>query len=227
MTTTTRRLLACGVVGGPLFAVVALAQALTRPGFDLTRQAVSMLSLGGDGWIQIANFLVAGFLALACATGVRRALRGRPGGTWAPRLLCAYGAGLIAGGLFHPDAGSGFPPGTPTGQSVVRSWHGALHMTFGMLAFIALIVACFVLARYYRSCGRRQWATASRFVGAVFAACVLGSAAPGGSLTLFVGATTAMVWIAIIARQLTSADAAAEVVRPRLGAQPQPVKQLS
>ncbi len=84
MTTNTKRLLLGGMVGGPLFVVVGLAQALTRHGFDLTRQALSLLTLGNAGWIQIASFLVTGALAMAFATGMRRALRGGPGGTWAP-----------------------------------------------------------------------------------------------------------------------------------------------
>lgn len=46
VTTGTRRLLACGVAAGPLFLAAALIQALTRPGFDLSRDAVSLLSIG-------------------------------------------------------------------------------------------------------------------------------------------------------------------------------------
>jgi hypothetical protein len=33
----TRTLLACGVLAGPLYMAVYLGQALTRPGFDITR----------------------------------------------------------------------------------------------------------------------------------------------------------------------------------------------
>ncbi|MGH3924100.1 MAG: hypothetical protein ACRDTT_14750 [Pseudonocardiaceae bacterium] len=36
-TPLTRALLACGVLAGPLFVVVAAIQALTRAGFDLGR----------------------------------------------------------------------------------------------------------------------------------------------------------------------------------------------
>jgi hypothetical protein len=31
MSTTTKRLLVCGVIGGPLFVLVAIVQILTRP----------------------------------------------------------------------------------------------------------------------------------------------------------------------------------------------------
>nr|WP_241825674.1 DUF998 domain-containing protein [Micromonospora sp. CB01531] len=80
-------LLAGGIAVGPLFAVVAAAQVLTRDGFDLSRQPLSLLALGQHGWIQIANFVVSGLLALAGAAGLRRALRGGAGGTWGPALV--------------------------------------------------------------------------------------------------------------------------------------------
>ena len=218
MTSTTKRLLACGAVGGPLFATVGLAQALTRPGFDLSKQALSLLSLGSAGWIQIANFLVSGALALAFAKGARRALRDAPGGRWLPRLLSVYGAGLIVGGIFHPDAGDGFPPGTASGQSVVRTWHGALHMTAGTLAFLALMASCFVVARTFARGGRAALARTSRGVGIGFLVCLMASAAPGGSLILFVGVTAAMIWMAVVARQLATEPAVAGHDRRAAGA---------
>src|SRR2546425_414205 len=43
----TRTLVAYGVIAGPVYVLVSLAQALTRDGFDLTRHAWSLLSNGG------------------------------------------------------------------------------------------------------------------------------------------------------------------------------------
>ena len=67
---TTRALVTAGVVAGPLFVAVGLVQVLTREGFDLTRHPLSLLSLGELGWVQIANFIVAGVLMLAFAGGL-------------------------------------------------------------------------------------------------------------------------------------------------------------
>src|ERR1051326_1438053 len=89
--TTTTVLLAGGVIGGPLFILAALAQVLTRPGFDLNRHAISMLTLGDRGWMQSANFEITGWLVFACALGMRRVLRSGPGATWGPRLFAGYG----------------------------------------------------------------------------------------------------------------------------------------
>jgi hypothetical protein len=58
---TTRSLLGYGIIAGPIYVAVALAQALTRPGFDLRRHAWSLLADGHLGWIQVANFVVTGF----------------------------------------------------------------------------------------------------------------------------------------------------------------------
>ena len=50
-TTQTTRLLACGIVAGPLFLAVGLIQAFTREGFDLSRHPLSLLSLGQRRWV--------------------------------------------------------------------------------------------------------------------------------------------------------------------------------
>ena len=73
----TKSLLTAGAIAGPVYLIVGLAQAFTRPGFDITRHALSLLSNGDLGWIQVTNFLVSGLLVIAGAIGMRRALDGR------------------------------------------------------------------------------------------------------------------------------------------------------
>jgi hypothetical protein len=84
-TTTTasariRPLLTAGIVAGPLFLVVWFVQAMVRDGFDPHRHPISLLALGGAGWVQIANFVLAGSLFIACAVGMRRAMGATTGG---------------------------------------------------------------------------------------------------------------------------------------------------
>jgi hypothetical protein len=75
-TTRIRRLLACGAVAGPLFVLAVLAQAATRPGFSLTRDAASLLDDGPWGWVQSANFIIAGlWAAFTCARQVTAVYR--------------------------------------------------------------------------------------------------------------------------------------------------------
>ncbi len=45
----TRALLACGVVAGPLYILVGVIEMLIRPGFDLRRHSLSLLSNGDLG----------------------------------------------------------------------------------------------------------------------------------------------------------------------------------
>ncbi|GAA1266996.1 hypothetical protein Psi02_08710 [Planotetraspora silvatica] len=198
---STRSLLTCAAVAAPVWAAVSLAHAATREGFDLTRHPLSMLSNGALGWLQIANFLLAGVLTLAGATGLRRALRGTPGGTWAPWLIRVNGLGMIAAGVFVMDPSDGFPVGTPRGMTEPLTWHSYGHMAAGSVAFTALIAACYVLGRHFSRAGNRGHAIASRVAGT---ALLIGDGwamggGEAGSLTLAVGAITAMLWISVVA----------------------------
>jgi hypothetical membrane protein len=154
----TRQLLASGVIAGTLFIVVALVQAFTRPGFDITRHAISMLSLGDLGWIQITDFELGGAMFIAAAIGARRVLYPGRAGTWGPVLLGGFGLGLIIAGIFRPDPGLGFPPAS-------MSWHSMLHQVGFFVAFVSVTAACFVLARRFASAGERAWTAASIAVG--------------------------------------------------------------
>jgi hypothetical protein len=201
-TKQTRALLACGVVAGPLFIAVALLQALTRDGFDLSRHPLSLLSLGELGWIQIANFVVAGLLSVAFAVGLRRVLHPGRGGRWGPLLIGAYGVGLIMGGVFVTDAGAGFPPGAPAGAPEQLSWHGVLHAIAPVLAFLSLIAACFVLARRFAGLGQRSWATYCVATGVA----LLGLLAWPDQDTVIVQLAAAIVlgwaWLSVLAARL-------------------------
>jgi hypothetical protein len=198
-----RSLLLCGVLAGPFYLAVALAQALARDGFDITRHAVSLLSLGALGWIQVANFVITGVLVLACAAGLRSVMRGERGGTWGPILLGVYGAALVASGLFPADAGFGFPPGTPAGPPATMTTAGTLHFMVGGVGFMALIGACMVMARRYFAAGVAGMGTFSGGTGVVFLVSFMGIASgpprPATVLGLWLGLTLTWVWLAVVA----------------------------
>lgn len=166
----TRRLLASGIVAGPLFLAVAAIQAVTRDGFDLSHHPISLLSLGDHGWIQIANFVVAGALYVACAVGMRRTLRGGPSGTWGPLSIGVLGVGMVMAGIFVTDAGAGFPPGAPPGAPPQITWHGMLHSIGGLLSF-GMTIGCLAFAR--RFAARAEWGWVAFCVGTVAAVLVV------------------------------------------------------
>jgi hypothetical membrane protein len=200
--TETARLLGYGVVAGPLFLAVLMIQAFTRDGFDLSRHPISLLSLGDLGWIQIANFVVAGALFVACAIGMRRVLRPGRSGTWAPRLVGALGIGLIVAGVFTTDQGAGFPPGAPAGAPEQISWHGMLHEVGFGLAFLGMTVGCLVFARRFAALKRRGWVGAC--VGIAAAVLVLASwpDADGVSVRLVIASAILFGFVAATAARL-------------------------
>jgi hypothetical protein len=164
----TKTLLLCGVLAGPLFVAVFLVEGATRPGYDPMRLPVSLLSTGGDGWTQAANFIVDGFLLLAFAFGLHRALgqRGTPS-MLGPLLLAVVALAVLAAGVFSTDPGGGYPPGVhPPRES---SLHGVLHDAISAVVFTMLPVACFVFARRFGGWGERRWATYSAVTGTALA----------------------------------------------------------
>jgi hypothetical protein len=206
----TRRLLACGLLAGPLYVAAAVAQGASRAGFLLAHDDVSLLANGKWGWIQIANFAVAGALTLACAAGLRRVLRASQGSPWAAWLLAGYGAGLIAAGIFRADPANGFPRGAPAGKATTMSWHGVLHLASAGVGFLCLVAACFVLARQFSALGQRRWAVYSRVSGllflAGFAASASGSDSAGVVVSFWAAVLIAWAWIALIAAKALSSD---------------------
>ena len=191
---TTRALVTAGVLAGPLFVAVGLVQVLTREGFDLTRHPLSLLSLGEHGWVQIANFIVAGVLMLAFAVGSRRSLGDGPGRLWAPVLFALYGVGLVLGGAFTADPALDFPVGTPDGYPTEWTFHGAVHAFAAPLAFLALVAVTWVVARRLAWEGHRTAAVWSRVIGV---ACLLLCLpfGPAMSVRLFVGVALGFAWI--------------------------------
>jgi len=141
-------LLSAGITIAPIFFGLAFLQMLIRPGYSISHNAISQLSLGDLGWIQIGNFILSGFLAILYAIGLRINLRGEKGGTWGPILILIFGLGLITGGIFPPDPGFGFPPGAPLGMPETMSVHATIH-TFSFMLITALFAALFVFARRF------------------------------------------------------------------------------
>ena len=196
-TRITRPLLGYGVLAGPFYVTVSLAQAATREGFDLRRHAWSLLSNGSLGWIQIANFILTGLMVIAFAAGLRRATAA----VWAPRLIAVFGAGMIGAGIFRADPGAGFPAGTPATTTV--SWPGLLHFMIGGVGFLALTAACLAIGARYARSGERGWAAYSRVTGVVFLAAFAGIASGSGTPAVILSFVAAVIlvfaWLTMVA----------------------------
>lgn len=202
----TRRLLTCGAVAGPLFVGVTALEVLTREGFDLRRHGISLLSLGDRGWIQVANFVVAGALSIGFGFGVRRRL-GR--GAAVP-LIWGYGAGLITTGVFLVDPGAGFPLGSGPDLVGPMSWHGAVHALAPPIAFACLAALCVVFARWFAVRGRTGWAAYS-LLTAVAALLLIFLPGGAGSVRSALAVVLTSAWLsglALVLRRSVPSDSA-------------------
>ncbi|HUQ41286.1 MAG TPA: DUF998 domain-containing protein [Candidatus Limnocylindrales bacterium] len=204
--TATSALLTCGVVGPPLFISTFLLDGATRPGYNAWRNFVSQLSTGDRGFVQIANFIVLGTLALGFAAGLAR-LRLRS----IAIVQGVYGTALLAAGIFVTDPGLGYPPGVPQ----VATTHGAIHGVAALAAFTSNALACFVTAFVVRGDPRwRGWFAYSIVSGTLVLAVAGASSAiaqadeagrvvngPSG-LVQRVSVVIGLVWLAAFALRL-------------------------
>jgi hypothetical protein len=153
----TRLLLRCGVAAAPAFVVVFLLEGAARDGYRPLRHPVSSLALGPRGWVQTANFALAGTLFLAGAAGLARADRAVAGSRAAPVFIAAAGAGLIGAAIFTTDPVSGYPPGTP--DALTRpSRTGTAHNLAAIPVFAGLPAAAL-------ACGWRSWQAGQHLFG--------------------------------------------------------------
>lgn len=200
-----------GVIGPVLFVAVFLVDGATRAGYDPLRHQVSYLSLGDDGWVQVASFLVTGALVIAFAVGLRRALGGGPGAVGAPVAIAVVGGGLLVAGIFPTVPAFGFPPGTPDAFPTEIPASAYLHVLGAALFFGGMIAACLVTARRLRAMGEASWATSSVAAGlAVLVFFAASSADPSGhpfvpalaGLLQRLSIVTGLGWIAAFAGSL-------------------------
>jgi hypothetical protein len=153
----TRGLLCCGLAAGPVFVTVFLIDGATREGYRPSRHPVSSLALGPRGWVQAANFAVAGTLFLAGAAGLWRAGDRAIGARVGQGLIGAAGVGLIGAAVFITDPVSGYPPGTPD-AAVRPSRTGMAHTLAAVPVFAGLPAAAL-------TCGRRSFRAGQRGFG--------------------------------------------------------------
>ncbi len=197
-TKSTQWQLLSGVVATPLFFVVALAQAYAHPGFDLSRHYLSQLSSGDLGWIQMANFIIVGALYVLCAVAIARVLTPGRGATWGPRLIGAFGACLMAAGVFVADPVNGYPVGYP---AVEPTWHSTAHGFAALGSGLLLTAAIFVFAARFLAQRKISWAIYSALSGVVYF--ILPWINPDlGSLLLPIASVIGWGWVSVVAWRL-------------------------
>ena len=111
---------------------------------------------------------------------------------------------MVVAGLFPPDPLLGFPPGALAGIPAQMSEHATLHGVGFFVAFLSLIVACFVFARRYFVVGRPGWGSYSIATGFITPLLILAGMMIQSttSISFFVVGIIAFGWVGAVAAQL-------------------------
>ena len=192
----TRWLLACGLIAPIVFVASFLVEGAIQPGYNPWTDYVSDLSLGADGWMQVASFIVCGWLLLGFSAALGELAEIRKGPAWAPVVFSAMAVGLISAGAFEID---------PTTARLTL--HGELHYAASFIIAGSLGLAALLAWRDFHHAGRRDataaygLATGLAVVTLFTASLLLPSvAAPGllERLALVVGSA----WVVVYAQRL-------------------------
>jgi hypothetical protein len=200
---STRRLLVGGVLAGPLYLVVGLAQAVLRDGFDLMRHPLSVLANGPSGWVQTANFVISGLLVVGAAVAISRAVRPRP--VALSMFVAAFGAGMLVAAIFPADPVDGFPPGTPEGPPTSITTAGLIHFAAAALAFVSLGISCFLGARAMARLNARALMRLSLLSGLAVLLGFFGgifSGVAAGVLGIWFSVVVGWAWLSIVSLHL-------------------------
>jgi hypothetical protein len=197
----TRSLLGYGVVAGPLYLVVGVAQGWLRPGFSFARHPLSVLANGDYGWVQTANFALSGLMVTAAAIGVARAAgRGARATAW---TLAAFGAGVALAAIVRADPMDGFPIGTPLGPPATVSTMGLLHFVVGAVSFTCFGVSALLAARMLARRGELAMSRCSLACGLVMLLAFFGGfAMPSPVLGIWISVVTGWVWLSVLSWHL-------------------------
>ncbi|MEU4215401.1 DUF998 domain-containing protein [Actinoplanes sp. NPDC026623] len=127
-----RLLSAFGVLAAVQMAVLSTLDGLSRPGYDGTRNWISQLSLGADGWRGTVNLATCGLWVILCAAGLHRRADARAVG-----LILWCGLCLVSLAVVRTDAGLGFPPGVPEEHTVRGLIHKLISVSLGVAGIAA------------------------------------------------------------------------------------------
>jgi hypothetical protein len=193
----TRSLLGYGVLVGPFYLVLGVAQGLLRPGFSFARHPLSVLANGDYGWVQTANFALSGLMVIAAAVGVARVVgRGARATAWA---IGTYGVGVVLAAILRADPVDGFPLGTPLGPPTSITTVGLLHFVVSALAFTCFGVSALLAARLLGRRGERALSRFSLASGLVMLVGFFGGfALPSPVVGIWVSVVVGWAWLAVL-----------------------------
>jgi hypothetical protein len=132
----TSRLATVGAAATLVYpALVVALQLVQRGHYDPMSQAISELALGPHGWLMTVAFCSLAVGTFILAALMRAVTRTRI----APTLLGVSGVLTVVSAFVHTDGSNG------------TSLHGQIHIAAGILTFVVIIVAMFLLVPRLRA----------------------------------------------------------------------------
>lgn len=197
----TRSLLGYGMVAGVFYLAVGVTLGLARDGFVFSQHPLSLLMLGGAGWMQRVNILVTAAMVGAAVVGSFRALSStlsRRAGV----LLGVYALALAVSAIFPPDPVDGFPVGSTADATAA----GMIHLVAGGIAFIALAAAAWAIAGWAATRQDHRTELSSRVAAVLIVAGFIGGAllstSIGGVMLLWLAVVVGWAWLAFASLQI-------------------------
>jgi hypothetical protein len=140
-------LLCCGIIGSALFAIVNFSFSAISANYDIARQPVGDLEIGKYGWIQSANFIVAGIFLCAFALGLRREMVKGPGAISIPALQIFLGLAMLLLGIFT---------------------HRIIHTPMIFVLFVSILGSFFIFSRRFAMDKRwEHWSVYTNITGII------------------------------------------------------------
>jgi len=151
--------------------VLTTLQGCYREGFDPWQQAISALSLGPNGWLQMLNLTAFGLVVLTTAFSWRRILAGARGGTSYPILTALVGLSFIGVGLIRQDPAPGYNPDGL--RATMPTPLGLAHLAIAGVAAFSSVAGLLVMAvRLARDPAWRHWPLYSCITAVGIVACI-------------------------------------------------------
>lgn len=197
-----------GLIAGALSFALTEIQSVVRAGYDPWQQAMSALSLGPHGWVQMLNMIGFGIAVLTTVEPWRRILRGDRGETWYPILTALLGASFVVVGLVVQDPAPGYDP---DGRHLTAmTGLGITHIAVGGVAALSSVLGFLVMAaRFAGDSTWRGWALYSWLTAAVVVVAIAGYVVYSVESTGFAGTferaamVAPIVWMYAFLRRLS------------------------
>lgn len=131
-----------GIIAPVLFVLIFTIEGFVRENYSAKTDFISELAIGNRGWIQIANFLLFGFLFFVFGLGLLQEFRKRKLPSTGPVLFLILATCYFFSGIFVTDAGTIF-----TQQ---KSVHGIIHGIFGAMVFVLMPVSSWIFFKLFK-----------------------------------------------------------------------------